>query len=51
MSCLIDTEAPTKWKKLTTWWPACSHDTMQRTDLKEMRGEKKKKKTDPKTKD
>ena len=26
MSCHIDTETPTKWKKLTTWWPDCSHD-------------------------
>ena len=26
MSCLIDTETRTRWKKLTTWWPDCSHD-------------------------
>lgn len=27
MSCLIETETPTKWKKLTIWWPDHSHDT------------------------
>ena len=27
MSCLVDTETPTRWKKLTTWWPNCSPET------------------------
>ena len=26
MSCVIETETPTRWKKLATWWPNCSHD-------------------------
>ena len=26
MSCLIDTGSPIRWKKLTPWWPDCSHD-------------------------
>ena len=26
VSCLIDNETPTRWKKLTTWWPDCSND-------------------------
>ena len=26
MSCFVDTETPIRWKKLTTWWPDCSHD-------------------------
>ena len=26
MRYLVDTELHIKWKKLTTWWPDCSHD-------------------------
>ena len=26
MSCVVDIETPTRWKKLTTWWSDCSHD-------------------------
>ena len=26
MSWLLNTKIPTKWKKLTTWWPDCSRD-------------------------
>ena len=25
-ACLIDTETPIRGRKLTTWWPDCSHD-------------------------
>ena len=25
MSWLVETGTPTEWKKLTTWWPDCSH--------------------------
>ena len=28
MSCLKDAETRTRWKKLTTWWPDCSHDVV-----------------------
>ena len=26
MSCVVEAETPTRWKKLTTWEPDCSHD-------------------------
>ena len=26
LSCFVDAEIPTRWKKLTPWWPDCSHD-------------------------
>ena len=25
MNCLVATGTPRRWKKLTTWWPYCSH--------------------------